>query len=606
MLILGACLWMVCQAESNPPLLRPGVALIRREEKVLTENIHWKVVQYQDLGPISETLERLKTSLEVISTVVKRENSSAHGEARMRLVGHRLAFMTKGFREVLTGVKESQHCKSRVKRSLFDGVGRLLHSMFGLLDDRSGAEVKRLGAQTVAIKHHLSQQFTVLKDMANTLDLTTKEVARLDSHVRKLSLDLNRQIGEVNWEVQWNEKMDNLEAIIGSLDKEVQRACEVILMALTGHVSPRLLTDAVVEEVLQALGNTLGASFGDVIKDFAKMELVRCGYELIFTITLHIPQPVKWELTEVLSTPMQTEKGLVALKGLPSNIAQTDSEVIEFSNGMLDGCMKSKEFILCPRALTSPISVTESCVCMLERLPGGSNGIPNVCKTEWVKGFTPIFKVYNDLGDLLYSVNRTTPALLKCSSGSRRTIELKGTGYLHFPGDCALVINKGITVYSRRESVSTGYDFTSVHTNFSEYDKVLQDVMEPILSRDLRVVHDHFNQSKANLDKVNASINGLVKAIASIDQDNAVLFGRTDHHYVTQVNSWVGVILGPILIIISLCFTLYLWKRLRQERDKRLSLSRAIESLVGPALQPLSHSPYARRPRGTMSTDTTL
>lgn len=174
MLILGACLWMVCQAESNPPLLRPGVALIRREEKVLTENIHWKVVQYQDLGPISETLERLKTSLEVISTVVKGENSSAHGEARMRLVGHRLAFMTKGFREVLTGVKESQHCKSRVKRSLFDGVGRL-HSMFGFLDDRSGAEVKRLGAQTVAIKHHLSQQFTVLKDMANTLDLTTKE-----------------------------------------------------------------------------------------------------------------------------------------------------------------------------------------------------------------------------------------------------------------------------------------------------------------------------------------------------------------------------------------------------------------------------------------------
>lgn len=82
---------------------------------------------------------------------------------------------------------------------------------------------------------------------------------------------------------------------------------------------------------------------------------------LIFTITLHIPQPVKWELTEVISTPMQTDKGLIALKDLPSNIAQTDSEVIEFSNGMLDGCMKSKEFILCPRALTSPI------VCMYVR-----------------------------------------------------------------------------------------------------------------------------------------------------------------------------------------------------------------------------------------------
>lgn len=49
--------------------------------------------------------------------------------------------------------------------------------------------------------------------------------------------------------------------------------------------------------------------------------------------------------------------------------------------------------------------------------------------------------------------------------------------------------------------------------------------MEPILTRDLRVIHDQFNQSKENLDKVNASINGLGKTIASMDQGNAVLFG---------------------------------------------------------------------------------
>jgi len=49
MLILEACLWTVCQAEGIPPLLRLGAALIRREEEVLTENIHRNVVQYQDL-----------------------------------------------------------------------------------------------------------------------------------------------------------------------------------------------------------------------------------------------------------------------------------------------------------------------------------------------------------------------------------------------------------------------------------------------------------------------------------------------------------------------------------------------------------------------------
>lgn len=72
-----------------------------------------------------------------------------------------------------------------MKRSLFDGV------------DHRVAEANGLGAQAVAIKLHLSWQFTVLKDMASTLDITTKEVARLNAHVRNLSLSINWQIREV-------------------------------------------------------------------------------------------------------------------------------------------------------------------------------------------------------------------------------------------------------------------------------------------------------------------------------------------------------------------------------------------------------------------------
>lgn len=62
--------------------------------------------------------------------------------------------------------------------------------------------------------------------------------------------------------------------------------------------------------------------------------MVRYGGELIFTITSHIPQPVK-ELTEVVSSPLLTDKGFIALRALPNHIAQTDSEVTEFSNGMV-------------------------------------------------------------------------------------------------------------------------------------------------------------------------------------------------------------------------------------------------------------------------------
>lgn len=55
-------------------------------------------------------------------------------------------------------------------------------------------------------KISLIKAITLLKNMAYTLGMITKEVTWLDSHVRKLSLNINQQIGEVTWEVQWKEK----------------------------------------------------------------------------------------------------------------------------------------------------------------------------------------------------------------------------------------------------------------------------------------------------------------------------------------------------------------------------------------------------------------
>lgn len=71
----------------------------------------------------------------------------------------------------------------------------------------------------MAIQYHLSWQFTLLKNMAYTLGMITKEVTWLDSHVRKLSLNINQQIGEVTREVQWKEKWIIWKAMLESLDR---------------------------------------------------------------------------------------------------------------------------------------------------------------------------------------------------------------------------------------------------------------------------------------------------------------------------------------------------------------------------------------------------
>lgn len=82
--------------------------------------------------------------------------------------------------------------------------------------------------------------------------------------------------------------------------------------------------------------------------------------------------------------------------------------------------MKSSEFMMCPRALTSPSRVY---VCWRGCL--GEVRLFQKNARQWVKGFMPIFKVYNDLGDLLYSVNKSASAMLICSSGSKHAIDLE-------------------------------------------------------------------------------------------------------------------------------------------------------------------------------------
>lgn len=56
----------------------------------------------------------------------------------------------------------------------------------------------------------------------------------------------------------------------------------------------------------------------------------------------------------------------------------------------------------------------------------------------------------------------------------------------------------------RRNSSASSLHLYLSSRKFLGYDKALQDVMEPIFSRDLKLVHEQFNQSKRNLDKVNA------------------------------------------------------------------------------------------------------
>lgn len=62
-------------------------------------------------------------------------------------------------------------------------------------------------------------------------------------------------------------------------------------------------------------------------------------------------------------------------------------------------------------------------------------------------------------------------------------------------------------------------------------------IIESQVTKNIGLIDVQLNNFIINLERVNESLHGLQRAIASMDQNSAVLFGRTDQHYVPYVNS---------------------------------------------------------------------
>lgn len=127
-------------------------------------------------------------------------------------------------------------------------------------------------------------------------------------------------------------------------------------MSSTGHIFPKLLTQSVVNVVFQVLDSRLTPSFGAVIRELAQVRLDRCGMDVIHTLTLHIQKPVVWELSRIISIQMKTSQGLIAMVDLPNNVAQTDSEVMEFPDNLL-----KSDYVEAHNYVTSPMSTAYAC-----------------------------------------------------------------------------------------------------------------------------------------------------------------------------------------------------------------------------------------------------
>lgn len=550
-----------------PPLLRPGMALLRRDEKILVEDHPWTLLRHQDFKAHHEALEQIRGIMAALQEVEPEGTGKVpgkrnpHQEAIIAIMRQRIAAVARQMQEVLGGVHQNPKCphSKRTKRGAIDGVGKLLHSLFGVMDSDNELEVRQIGTKQLAIAHQLGEQTTILSGITEAMKIANKEVTRLDSQIRGFSIDILGQIEKVKGEIQVDEKLAHLEAIFEVVESEIKGTCQIVLETLTGRVSPRLLTHSMVNEVLTILGNKLGQSFIKVIMETAQVTVCKCDREIIYSITLHIPKADFWELAEVIATPVILKGKIVAIRNLPAHIAQKGAVAIELESQTLrERCVRTRELYVCPREVISYKSAEQSCVCLLERMSTESQRIPPVCELHYLDEFIPLYKVYNDQNDLLYSVQEQTPALLKCSSGEVRPMTLKGTGYLHLPNTCSLSINKEIEIYGRRKGNATTINFTSVQTNYSGIYNLFSQI-KPDVTGEMGRIKEKLNHSMVHWGLFNASLDGVRKSIDSINRDSADLFGRADQHYVAYVNSWVSLTLAPLIGLCSLSF-LFLWK----------------------------------------------
>lgn len=446
---------------------------------------------------------------------------------------------------------------SRSKRSLFNGVGRLANTLFGVLDDEDKeffeAKFQNLEASVQKTLHIAKNQTTIIQSILKSMETNSKNTVDTFINLRKEFKSLNQEIMSIDETVNINilvtkfmKLIEQFTLIISLLQNKQMQLVDIFIFAKDHKIHPYLLPIDEYENITAEIREQLkpGEIFPQDPYSIAKvnMHLLK-SQKILLEIEIPIIENIqKYTMYEILPIPKKLENNMFITLELRNKYLIIDDlrEKYKMYNDkdMLNECDTQNTIMYCKR--NGPTySVFNFKTCMSDLFV---NNDPTLCTTNPIMIKTDLFIPLHNRNNVLFITLQPRSITLHCANENIKSFNINNTGVLNVQGSCELRTSDFTMEIGERQTKTSNFELTALRS-LNINTKTEQDTAEKIKIKkkkiDIQIV-----ENLHEIRELKANAKGLNDVSYELENIQPI-----SHHDISQYSLIATTILIVLIIV---------------------------------------------------------
>ncbi|KAL4103589.1 hypothetical protein QTP88_018950 [Uroleucon formosanum] len=374
----------------------------------------------------------------------------------------------------------------RVKRGLFNAVGRVSKVLFGVCSDEDAeflnSKISKLSNARTDTLNILEAQTRIVRatvtDINSTLTAISKERKNMGDLVTHLSEKLRKSLSalsELDAREMLSEQVTGISLLLTQQAFGIQKLLHIVNSAIHGQAHPSLMTHRQYVEHLREIQLTLpiGSNLPFPLEKFSitkfiqvtQVAILLANNTLIFILKIPLISSNSYKGYRLIPFPVRQQGETYSIfSSVPSVLALSSNReyFIPLTESQLGNCKRIDTSLYCSQ-ITCMYSSTNT-ICGVNSLLGLKEN-SSVCKVQYVKITNSIFSRLESTNTWLYVLVSENVAI-KCDNEDPHNIILNGTGQLTLNPQCVLYAKQTIFFPSQtivRNSSQNLYNINPIH-----------------------------------------------------------------------------------------------------------------------------------------------
>lgn len=538
----------------------------------------WDVLIYKNISFYKEKFEFLQTMLKRTSIICKSKekllDKSSNCIQTIKLVEIQIPIIINKMISLSHLINHKIKSK-RVKRGVFNGVGKLLHWAFGIADSDDTEYydniINKINNDEKGINTLMKEQIHVVKSTIANFNESVNSFKRneniLNRNIVLLNTYLNttnKELGTINEKLVILNHLNLITYLVNEINSEYNELIDSVLFARNNVIQPSVITPTQLINELESnvkllkdgkeFPVPLTDEFSSNLLEISQLKTYYAKDNLIFVLSIPLPSSTIYYFYHVIPLPIpypNTSHSYAYIQPQHKYVAMAQNRMtyalLEDLNKCID--IREKEKICQINTIYSTINYLP---CEISLLVLPNKQIPPTCTTRTLSGRVNIWKELKN-NQWIYVLSNLVRLTVSCNKFEIHDTELTGTGIITLNETC-----KGYTEFNQLIPISkTTTHYQNIIPKINIVDDCCDDKKENITENQIHLESITFTNLKLeDLQVANHKLKQLDKVLDHLLEEPHIV--RHQKWYLV-VLSVIGSLLGTYIVYKCFLWT-GLWK----------------------------------------------